>query len=58
MRVKYREDVDLGFRLRSVGYKAMYVPDAVVDNMGTTATGGQHSDFSVYQGIAISCGPF
>ena len=46
----YVEDVDLGFRLRLAGYKAMYVPDAVVHHIGSATTGGQQSDFSVYHG--------
>lgn len=46
----YMEDVDLGFRLRLAGHKAMYVPDAVVHHVGSATTGGQHSDFSVYHG--------
>lgn len=46
----YVEDVDLGFRLRLAGHKAMYVPDAVVHHVGSATTGGQHSDFSVYHG--------
>ena len=46
----YVEDVDLGFRLRLAGHKAMYVPDAVVHHVGSASTGGQHSDFSVYHG--------
>ncbi len=46
----YVEDVDLGFRLRLAGYKAMYVPDAVVHHVGSATAGGQHSDFSVYHG--------
>jgi GT2 family glycosyltransferase len=46
----YVEDVDLGFRLRLAGYKAIYVPDAVVRHMGSVITGGQRSDFSVYYG--------
>ncbi len=46
----YVEDVDLGFRLRLAGHKAMYVPDAVVYHVGSATTGGQHSDFSVYHG--------
>ena len=46
----YLEDVDLGFRLRLAGHKAMYVPDAVVHHIGSASTGGQHSDFSVYHG--------
>ncbi len=46
----YVEDVDLGFRLRLAGYKAMVVPDAVVKHIGSVTTGGQHSDFAVYHG--------
>jgi GT2 family glycosyltransferase len=46
----YVEDVDLGFRLRLTGYRALYVPDAVVHHVGSATTGGQHSDFSVYHG--------
>lgn len=46
----YVEDVDLGFRLRLAGYKAMYVPEAVVYHIGSATTGGQQSDFSLYHG--------
>lgn len=46
----YLEDVDLGFRLRLMGHKAMYVPNAVVHHIGSATTGGLHSDFSVYHG--------
>lgn len=46
----YMEDVDLGFRLRLAGHKAIYVPDAVVHHVGAATTGGQRSDFSVYHG--------
>jgi GT2 family glycosyltransferase len=46
----YVEDVDLGFRLRLAGHKAMYVPDAVVHHVGSALSGGRHSDFSVYHG--------
>lgn len=46
----YIEDIDLGFRLRLAGYKAMYVPEAVVHHVGSATTGGQHSDFAVYHG--------
>lgn len=46
----YMEDVDLGFRLRLAGHKAMYVPDAVVHHVGSATTGGSRSDFSVYHG--------
>lgn len=46
----YFEDVDLGFRLRLAGYKAMYVSDAIVHHVGSATTGGRGSDFSVYYG--------
>lgn len=46
----YVEDVDLGFRLRLAGYKALYVPGAVVRHVGSATTGGQRSDFAVYHG--------
>jgi GT2 family glycosyltransferase len=46
----YSEDVDIGFRLRLAGYKAMYVPGASVQHVGSATTGGQRSDFSVYHG--------
>ncbi len=46
----YVEDVDLGFRLRLAGHRAMYVPDAVVYHIGSESSGGRHSDFSVYHG--------
>lgn len=46
----YLEDVDLGFRLRLAGYKALYVPSAVVHHAGSASTGGQWSDFAVYHG--------
>jgi GT2 family glycosyltransferase len=46
----YVEDVDLGFRLRLAGYRAWYVPEAVVEHVGSATTGGQQGDFSVYHG--------
>lgn len=45
----YLEDIDLGFRLRLLGYRCLYVPDAVVYHVGS-ATTGRHSDFAVYHG--------
>jgi GT2 family glycosyltransferase len=47
----YLEDVDLGFRLRLAGHKAMYVADAVVQHVRSVTTGGQQSDFAVYHGF-------
>ena len=46
----YVEDVDLGFRLRLMGYRCLYVPQSVAHHVGSGTTGGQHSDFSVYHG--------
>jgi GT2 family glycosyltransferase len=45
----YAEDIDLGFRMRLAGHRAMYVPDAVVYHVGSAST-GPRSDFSVYHG--------
>ena len=45
----YFEDVDLGFRLRLLGYRCVYVPDAVVRHVGSALT-GYRSDFAVYHG--------
>jgi len=45
----YVEDIDLGFRLRLVGYKCVFLPDAVVHHVGSAST-GRRSDFSVYYG--------
>lgn len=45
----YFEDVDLGFRLRLLGYRCLYVPEAVVAHAGSAAT-MKRSDFSVYYG--------
>lgn len=43
----YHEDVDLGFRLRSLGTRCVLVRDAVVRHVGS-AISGKGSDFSVY----------
>ena len=45
----YFEDVDLGFRLRLLGYRSLYVPTAIVDHV-SSALSGYRSDFSVYHG--------
>ena len=45
----YFEDVDLGFRLRLIGKKCLYVPQAVVYHVGSAST-GKRSDFSIYYG--------
>jgi GT2 family glycosyltransferase len=47
----YLEDVDLGFRLRLSGYRALYVPDAVIHHVGAASTNGEWSDFAVYHGF-------
>lgn len=45
----YFEDVDLGFRLRVFGSRCLYVPNAIVDHVGSAIT-GKTSDFQVYHG--------
>jgi len=45
----YFEDVDFGFRLRLAGYRAYYVPSAVVRHVGS-ATQGMKSSFALYHG--------
>jgi len=45
----YGEDVDLGFRLRRAGGRALQVQEAVVRHEGSGVT-GRHSDFTVYHG--------
>ncbi len=45
----YNEDVDLGFRLRLAGYRALSVPDSIVLHHGS-ATTSVRSDFAVYHG--------
>jgi len=45
----YFEDVDLGFRLRLLGYGCRHVPEAVVRHIGSAVT-GRRSPFSLYHG--------
>jgi len=45
----YVEDVDLGFRLRLAGYRALYVPDALVHHVGSGVV-GVRSTFQLYHG--------
>lgn len=45
----YAEDLDLGFRLQLLGRGCWYVPEAVVQHVGS-ATSGEDSPFSVYHG--------
>jgi GT2 family glycosyltransferase len=46
----YAEDVDLGFRLRLLGYRCLLVTEAIAYHVGSTSSGGRHSSFSVYHG--------
>lgn len=45
----YFEDVDLSFRLRLIGGRCLYIPQAVVHHVGSAST-GKASDFSFYHG--------
>lgn len=45
----YVEDVDLGFRLRLAGYRALYVPTAHIRHLGSAFV-GKHSDSQIYHG--------
>jgi len=45
----YVEDVDVGFRLRLMGLRCLYVPDAIVFHKGSALT-GRRSNFAVYHG--------
>ena len=45
----YFEDVDLAFRLRLLGHRCLYVPNAKVEHVGSATTKRQ-SDFAVYHG--------
>ena len=45
----YHEDVDLAFRLRLQGHRCLYVPDALVEHVGSGSQGA-HSDFVLYYG--------
>jgi GT2 family glycosyltransferase len=46
----YQEDVDLGFRLRLMGYRALKMPNAVVYHVSSRSTSGYRSYFSIYHG--------
>ncbi len=46
----YFEDVDLGFRLRLCGHRALQVGTAIVYHLGSATSGGQDSDFASYHG--------
>lgn len=45
----YFEDVDLGFRLRLLGYSCRYAPEAMACHVGSAVT-GRRSPFSLYHG--------
>ena len=45
----YGEDIDLAFRLRLMGQRCWYVPDAIVHHVGSASTAPK-SDFSLYYG--------
>ena len=45
----YHEDVDLAFRLRLLGHRCRYVPDAVVHHV-SSGIAGRRSDFATYHG--------
>lgn len=45
----YAEDIDFGFRMRLFGYKALYLPEAIVVHIGSAITGKQ-SAFQIYHG--------
>ena len=45
----YAEDIDLGFRLRLLGHKCLYIPTAVIYHEGCGSS-GKKSDFTVYHG--------
>jgi GT2 family glycosyltransferase len=47
--VSYAEDTDLSFRLRLVGYRCIYLPNAMVYHIGSAST-RRRSDLSVYYG--------
>jgi len=45
----YLEDVDLGFRIRLMGHRCLYVADAVVEHVGSGST-HRYSDYATYHG--------
>ena len=45
----YLEDIDLGFRLRLMGHRCLFIPKAIVHHEGSLITGKQ-GDFSTYHG--------
>ena len=45
----YVEDVDLGFRLRLAGHRALYIPQASIQHIGSAFV-GRNSDSQIYHG--------
>jgi GT2 family glycosyltransferase len=47
------EDVDLGFRLRLLGYRCLHVPDAIVHHMGSAVLGknSESADYYVHRNM-------
>ncbi len=43
----YLEDVDIGYRARILGYRSLYVPQAVVWHKGSASSGSRHNRFKV-----------
>ncbi len=43
----YLEDVDLGLRAQSAGYKCLYIPDAIMYHLGCGTTGSGYSNLVV-----------
>jgi len=46
----YLEDIDLGFRLRLLGYRCLYVPQARVFHVGSASL-GRESEFAIYHSL-------
>jgi GT2 family glycosyltransferase len=44
----HHEDVDLGFRMRLLGLRCLYVPDAVAEHVGSASFGGEGAK-TIYQ---------
>lgn len=43
----YREDLDIGYRAKLMGYENWYVPQARVKHVGSATTGSRHNAFKV-----------
>lgn len=44
----YLEDIDLSFRAQLLGYKCLYVPEAVVYHIGSATSGSKYNKFTVF----------